>query len=164
MKKIRIIVKKGATGKKIPIFNSPESLYVWTNDPELKAQSDLDPSLGMTVHLREGEVMEVEWRGFESIYEKNALILCANFVRLGKDIRTSFKVSKPIVGVHEGWVSDEIFSFKSKSDKETRTTLLNQNSKHKFDLEELFEEHYDDIEDLSDVVVEKSNKKPPVIN
>jgi len=165
MKKIRIVAKKGKNGKKFPIFNSPESLYVWINDPEIKEKNELDPSLGVTVHLREGEVMEVEWRGFESIYEKNSLIMCANLVRIGKDIKTSFKLSKPIVGVHEGWVIDEIIPFKSKDDDEARITLLKQNSKHKFDLDELFEEHLDDIEELADVFVGKSDdKKPRSIN
>ena len=151
MKKIRVTAKKGSTGKKFLVFNSPESLYVWLHDPDLKDNKELDPSLGTVVHLRDGEVMEVEWMGFENIFEDNKLIMCANLIRLCKDINTSVSFSKPIVGIHEGWVTEDIMSFKSRSVKDVRTTLLSKKSRHRFDLDEMFEEHPDDINDLNDL-------------
>lgn len=164
MKKIRVTIKKGSVGKKFPVFNSPESLYVWLNDPDLKIKKDLDPSLGMTIHLREGETMEVEWRGFENVYEKNELVMSAQLVRICKDIKTTFKADKPIVGIHEGWVAEENISFKTRSDKLSTTTLLGGKSRHRFDLDELFEEHPDDIEDLEDIFNIGKEEKPKTIN
>lgn len=151
MKKIRISTKKGTIGKKFLVFNSPESLYVWLHDPDINNVKDLDPSLGTVVHLRGGEVMEVEWRGFENVFEDNKLIMCANLIRLCKEINTSVKFAKPIVGIHEGWVTDEMMPFKTKVGKEFRTTLLTENSRHKFDLDQMFEEHPDDINSLDDL-------------
>jgi hypothetical protein len=67
VKKVRITLNKDFLIKKIPVFNSPESLYVWLNDPELQAQERLDPTLGSTINLKKGETMEIEWMGCEFI-------------------------------------------------------------------------------------------------
>ena len=104
MKKIRITVNRGLSGKKFPVFNSTESLYVWLNDPEIKSTPDLDPSLGTVVHLRNGETMEVEWRGCEFVYEDNKLLFRADLIRLCKEIKINAPILKPLIGIHAGWV------------------------------------------------------------
>jgi hypothetical protein len=154
MKKVRITVKKGAKGKKFQIFNSPESLYVWMNDPELQSSDRLDPSLGVTIQLKQGETMEVEWLGCEFISEE-FFSTRADHIRLGKHIKITPSPVKEIVGIHEGWVYEEIISFKSSSDGCTKTLRLTPKSKHKFDLEELFlsseeqQDHEIDYENLN---------------
>ena len=120
MKKVRITVKKGSPGKKFQIFNSPESLYVWMNDPELQVEEKLDSSLGVTVYLKQGEVMEVEWLGCEFINE-TSFYLRADYVRLGKHVKIGSSSVKEMIGIQDGWVVDET-----------------NRSKHKFDLDELF--------------------------
>lgn len=154
MKKIRISVPKGAQGKNFNIFNSAESLYVWLNDPVLKSQEQLDPSLGNTVYLKRGEHMEVEWRGYELIYENNVLLFKADFIRLCKNMSSQNK-NKYVVGIQDGWILHGDMEFKTKITKDYKTTLLNERSRHKFDLEELFAERdgYTDEDFLNDTLL-----------
>ena len=137
MKKIRITVKKGSIGKKFPIFNSPESLYVWLNDSELQTAQRLDPSLGSTVFLRSGEIMEVEWLGCE-FFQEDGQTFCLNHVRLAKTMKIKGLDVNKIVGVHSGWVMNKILSFSSGDDTDIKLSKLTSKSKHKFDIAELF--------------------------
>lgn len=140
MKKVRITTTRGSKGKDFKIFNSPESLYVWLNDPDLQEEDYLDPTLGNIVHLKRGEIMEVEWCGFEYVYEDGRLQFRADYVRIGKLISmpTAFLDNKEIVGIQDGWVTSDIISHKNKIDESTRVTKLTNRSKHRFDLDELF--------------------------
>lgn len=137
MKKVRITVKKGSAGKKFPIFNSPEALYVWLNDPELQASTRLDSSLGHMVSLRPEEVMEVEWIGCEFIKECDEIIRFDE-IRLAKTIKIPSLDSESIVIVQSGWTTKDIITFKTGGDVDTRRLKLTSKSKHKFDIEELF--------------------------
>lgn len=137
MKKVRITVKKGSMGKKFPIFNSPEALYVWLNDPELQTALKLDHSLGSTVFLRPGEIMEIEWLGCE-FFQEGGQTFCLNHVRLAKTMKIKGLDVNKIVGVHSGWVINEILSFNSGNDEDTKRLKLTLKSKHKFNIEELF--------------------------
>lgn len=140
MKKIRITVNKGSKGKSFPIFNSPESLYIWLNDPELQSMSKLDPTLGTTIILRPGEVMEVEWMGCEFIPEDVNTTLRADEIRLAKTLKipaTHVKI-KDIVGIHSGWTNNEIFSFKNECGDDVKVIRFQTKTKHKFDIEKLF--------------------------
>ena len=163
MKKIRITASKDISGKKFPVFNSTESLYVWLNDPDIKASKDLDPTLGTVIHLRSGEMMEVEWRGCEFIYEDEKLLFRADLVRLCKEIKLKVPTSKPIVGIHEGWVVKEILSFDPKENKGVRTTKLSDRSRHKFDLDELFESN-ELIEKIEDAFDDVAEARPEFLN
>jgi hypothetical protein len=153
MKKVRISIPKGSSGKSFNIFNSTESVYVWLFDPVLKSQKNLDPSLGNTVHLKKGEFMEVEWRGYELIYENSDLLFKTNFIRLCKNM-TSIETNKFVVGIQDGWILSGDIEFKTKACKDYKTTLLNKRSRHKFDLDELFAERddYSDEDFLSDTI------------
>jgi hypothetical protein len=141
MKKVRITTNKGVSEKEFKIFNSPESLYVWLNDPELQSENGIDSSLGNSVRLLKGEVMEVEWCGCEYIYEQETLLFRADYVRIGKQIKSPsfFTGGKSVVGIQDGWVLADTISFTSKSDTKTKTTKLTSRSRHHFDLDELFE-------------------------
>ena len=137
MKKMRITVNKGSSGKKFKIFNSPESLYVWLNDPDLQAEKKMDPSLGTEVHLKKGETMEVEWRGCEFIYEAS-FEARIDYIRLGKVVKVTPYLRKDLVGIQDGWIVEAIMAFKPGVDDDTKTTMLTKKSKHKFDLDMLF--------------------------
>lgn len=138
MKKVRITVNKGSLGKKFPIFNSPESLYVWLNDPELQAAPRMDSSLGSIIFLRPGETMEVEWMGCEFIND-GGNIFRVDHVRLAKTMKVKSLALSNVVGIHSGWITSDIISFKSGSDQLTKRTRLTDKSKHKFDINEIFE-------------------------
>lgn len=153
MKKVRITVAKGSQGKKFHVFNSPEALYVWMHDPELQAATRLDATLGTSVFLRPGETMEIEWMGCEFLKEAGRLIRFDQ-IRLAKSMKVaSFDVSK-IVGVHRGWVTEDIVSFKSGGDDDVKRTKLTARSKHKFDIDDLFAAR-GLIEDTDNFVEEK---------
>ena len=97
--------------------------------------------------------MEVEWRGYELIYENNDLLFKTNFVRLCKNM-SSIDKNKFVVGIQDGWILSGDIEFKTKTFKDYRTTLLNEKSKHKFDLDELFAERdeYSDEDFLKDTL------------
>lgn len=137
MKKIRIVINKGSLGKKFPIFNSPESLYVWVNDPELRATSQVDPDLGSMVTLKPGETMEVEWIGCEFIDDGDSVIRIDQ-VRLAKTMKAKLLSSNNIIGIHTGWMTENMISFKSGSDDIIKRTRLTNKSKHKFNIGEIF--------------------------
>ena len=138
MKKVRIIVKKGTEGKKFHIFNSPEALYIWLNDPELQIAQRLDSSLGSTIFLRPEEIMEIEWLGCE-FFQENKQALCFNHVRLAKTMKVRGLDIGKLVGIHSGWITEDIVSFKSGSDGIVKRTKLTNKSKHKFNIGEIFE-------------------------
>jgi len=163
MKKIRLTVNRGLSGKKFPVFNSTESLYVWLNDPEVKAAADIDPSLGTIVHLRNGETMEVEWRGCEFIYEENRLLFRADLIRLCKEIKVNTPLLKPLIGIHEGWVVSEVLSFEPKANKGVRTTKLTSRSRHKFNIDEIFESR-EVVESLQELLQETQETRTQMLN
>jgi len=138
VKKIRITINKGSTGKKFLIFNSPESLYVWLNDPELQNSPRMDPSLGSIVLLRPGETMEVEWMGCEFIDDGNH-VFRVDQVRLAKTMKVKSLALNNVIGIHNGWTTDNIISFKSGSDLDSKRIKLTDKSKHKFNIDEIFE-------------------------
>jgi len=138
MKKVRITVKKGSLGKKFPIFSSPEALYVWLHDPELQAAVRLDPSLGTMIFLRPGEIMEVEWLGCE-FFQEDKQNLCINQIRLAKTMKIKGLDVSKVVGVHSGWTIKDIIHFKNGDDIDTKRFKLTSKSKHKFNIEELFQ-------------------------
>lgn len=141
MKKIKITINKGSPGKKFPVFNSPESLYVWMYDDTQQDSEKLDPSLGTMIHLRPGEVMEVEWMGCEYIYEEGFQSR-VDRIRLAKTMQIKnlkSTMAKQLVGVYDGWVLESVLGFKSGSTEDAKITRLTARSKHKFDIAELFE-------------------------
>ena len=160
MKKVRITTNKGVSEKHFTIFNSPESLYVWLHDPDLQGDDDVDPSLGNTVILLKGEVMEVEWCGCEHVYEEETLLFRADYIRIGKHVKSPsfFAGGKKVVGIQDGWVLGGSISFNSRLDEKIKTTKLTTRSRHNFDLDELFESR-------GDYEVEEETSEPgPFIN
>ena len=138
MKKIRIVINKGASGKKFFIFNSPESLYVWINDPELREASRIDPDLGSVVTLKPGETMEIEWVGCEFIDDGDNVIRIDQ-IRLAKTMKAKLLSSNKVIGIHAGWTTGDMISFKNGSDDIIKRTRLTNKSKHKFNIGEIFE-------------------------
>lgn len=138
MKKVRMTVQKDSVGKKFQIFNSPESLYVWLNDKDLQEIDELDPTLGTTIFLQSGETMEVEWMGCEFIVENKEYIR-VDEIRLAKTIKEKSLLKSQVIGIHNGWTIESIVSFKSGEDEKIKRKKLTKKSKHKFNIEELFQ-------------------------
>jgi hypothetical protein len=138
LKKIRIVINKGTSGKKFFIFNSPESLYVWINDPELREALRIDPDLGSVVTLKPGETMEVEWVGCEFIDDGDNVIRIDQ-IRLAKTMKAKLLSSNKVIGIHAGWTTEDMISFKNGSDDIIKRTRLTNKSKHKFNIGEIFE-------------------------
>ncbi len=137
MKKIRITINKGATEKKFPVFNSPESLYVWLHDPVLQNNNRVDPDLGSIILLRPDEIMEIEWMGCEYIDDDHR-ILRVDQIRLAKTMKTKSSSLDNIIGVYSGWTIEDTISFKGGITADIRRSRLTPKSKHKFDIGELF--------------------------
>ena len=137
MKKIRITIKKNSLGRKFQVFNSPEALYIWLHDPELQAMEKLDSSLGSTIILRPSETMEVEWMGCEFIDDGDNVIR-VDQVRLAKTMKAKLLSSNNVIGIHTGWMTEDMISFKSGSDDIIKRTRLTNKSKHKFNISEIF--------------------------
>ena len=137
VKKIRITVNKGSNGKRIPVFDTPEALYVWYHDPDLQKEARLDPNLGTMIYLRHGETMEVEWMGCEFITEGNE-VLRIDQVRIAKNIKSYALRKNEIIGIHSGWTIEEFIPFKSRNNEDVKCVRLTKKSKHKFNIEELF--------------------------
>lgn len=137
MKKVRITVSKGSAGKRFPIFQSPEALFAWKFDAELQSIFRLDPTMGTTIFLRPGEVMEVEWMGCEYI-DDGEVSFRVDQIRLAKTMKVKALSTSKVIGIHSGWITDDIISFKSGADEDVKRTRLTKKSKQKFDIEELF--------------------------
>lgn len=139
MKKVRISLTKDSKSASFKVFNSPESAYVWLNDDTLREELGMDSSIGTVIDLKKGEVMEVEWMGCEYIVEDGIEFFKADFVRIGKTIKSPafFTGGRTVIGIHEGWVVKEI-PFKSCVENGTKIVRLGKTSKHKFDLSDLF--------------------------
>ena len=82
--------------------------------------------------------MEVEWLGCEFIKEETK-ITRVDQIRLAKTIKVKSLNMDNVVSVHSGWITEEIMSFKSGQDKDVKRYKLGDRSKHKFNIEELFE-------------------------
>lgn len=155
MKKVRITVNKGSAGKRFPVFQSPEALYVWKYDPEMHSIFRMDPALGTMIFLRPGEVMEIEWMGFEYIHDGDVSVR-VDQIRLAKTIKVRALDKNKVVGIYSGWIADDVIKFKSGTDKDVKRLRLTNRSKHKFDISELFasrglQEEPDESIDLNDL-------------
>lgn len=98
----------------------------------------MDPDLGSIILLKPAETMEVEWMGCEFI-DDGGLIFRADQIRLAKTMKIKSSSLNNVVGVYDGWTTEDIISFKNNSDVDARCSRLTTKSKHKFDINELFE-------------------------
>ena len=139
MKKVRVTLKPGSSGKKIYMFSNSESLYVWLKSLEADEQvvvPDLEELL-----LEPGGFMEVELLGFEYAFEVKDRFHRLDVVRIGKAM-PSRNAAGLVVTVHGGWVNSGLLPLKSFSDADIEIVPITE-EESKID----FETVKDDMDD-----------------
>jgi hypothetical protein len=115
MKKVRITLKEGSTGRKFYLFPSPEALYVWACALEKDEQviiSDIHE-----IVLEPGGFIEAELTGFEYAYEdmKSTKHKRLDRIRLGLAMQPKNAAGLE-VSTHVGWVTGTLLPMKRYSD------------------------------------------------
>jgi hypothetical protein len=136
VKKVKVTLKEGSTGRKIYLFPSPEALYVWACALERGEQVEVQ-SIEELV-LEPGGFIEAELVGFEYAYDSPTSIKNKrmDLVRLGKaqqpDNAAGLQVS-----THMGWVTGNLLPLKRYSDAHIDVQPLDD-GQAKLDLAALF--------------------------
>lgn len=120
-------------GHTFMLFVDPETLYVWLKS----ADHDLIPST--KIDLKQGDLIEAEWRGCEYVYEENGNILKLNLVRLAKASPTQ-NASGMLASIAYGWVSDDIFPLNDYVDSDIVVKRLMSRNEMKLDLSAMFKD------------------------
>lgn len=136
MKKVRVTLKAGSTGKKICLFPSAEALYVWLTALERNEQVPVEGLEELV--LEPGGFIEAELQGFEYSYEENQKFRRLDLVRLGKVHQPSNSAGL-LVTTHSGWVSGGLLPMKDYSDSEMDVKLIDADSS-RLDMSKLFED------------------------
>jgi hypothetical protein len=115
MKKVKVTLKEGSTGRKFYLFPSPEALYVWACALERNEQVEV-PNIDELV-LEPGGFIEAELLGFEYVYEGKAGLKHKrlDWVRLGKAQQPENAAGLQ-VSIHTGWVTGNLLPLKRYSD------------------------------------------------
>ena len=115
MRKVKITLKPGSTGKKFYLFPTAEALYVWLCALEKGEQVQV-PDIEELVLEPQGFI-EVELRGFEYSYEDRQTYRRLDLVRLGK-AQVPQNSSGLLVTIHTGWVSGGLMPMRLYSDSD----------------------------------------------
>ena len=149
MKKVKITLRPGSTGKKYYLFPNQESLYLWLCATE---RNEVLPVPGIEeLVLEPGGFIEAELRGFEYAYEEHGKFRRLNLIRLGKASPPK-NSSGLLVTIHSGWVSGGLLPLKNYTDSEIESHLITA-EEAKLDLPALFKDE-NPAEDEDDVEVE----------
>lgn len=145
MKKVKITLKPGSTGRKFFLFPNAEALYVWACALERSETVHVDGIQELL--LEPGGFIEAELRGFDYAYDeaveqgqipKSVKGKRLDLVRLGKAHQTS-NASGLEVSTHAGWVMGNMLPLKRYSDAHIDVVTLNENDA-KLDLNALFDD------------------------
>lgn len=142
MKKVRVTLKEGSTGKKVCLFPSAEALYVWLTAMERNEQLHVDDIEELV--LEPGGFIEAELQGFEYSYEGGQRFRRLELVRLGKAQQPANSAGL-LVTTHSGWVSGGLLPMKDYSDAEVDVRLIRQEDA-RLDMEKLFED--EDVQEV----------------
>jgi hypothetical protein len=162
MKKVKITLKSGSSGKKFYLFPSAEALYVWFSSLEKNEPCPAIDGIDEFV-LEPGGFIEAELRGFEYVYEDTQKFQRLELVRLGLAQPTK-NASGSIVTIHSGWVTGGLLPMKQYSDADIDVRLMTSIDDVKLDLPALFKDETpkeddaddgsvditDDVEDVTD--------------
>lgn len=122
MKKVKVTLKAGSTGKKFHLFPDSESLYVWACAVE-RGEVMHVPDIEELVLEPDGFI-EAELMGFEYAYEDNSQkFRRLDFIRLGK-AQCPKNSSGMLVTIHSGWVLGTLLPMKEYSDSEIEVKPL----------------------------------------
>lgn len=115
MRKVRITLKEGSSGRKFYLFPSPEALYCWICAIE-KDEQVVVPNIREIV-LEPGGFIEAELTGFEYAYNdmKTTKHKRLDKIRLGLALQPKNAAGLEI-STHAGWVTGALLPLKQYSD------------------------------------------------
>lgn len=136
MRKVRITLKEGSTGRKFYLFPTPEALYCWACALE-KDEQIIVPNIREIV-LEPGGFIEAELTGFEYAYEdmKTTKHKRLDRIRLGLAMQPKNAAGLE-VSTHAGWVTGTLLPMKHYSDPHIDIVPIEAEDA-KLDLPELF--------------------------
>lgn len=149
MKKVKITLRPGSTGKKFYLFPTSEALYVFLCALERNEQVQV-PGIEEIV-LEPGGFIEAELRGFEYSYEGAGKFKRLELIRLGK-AQAPKNSSGLLVTIHTGWVSAGLLPMKHYSDSDIDARLLRP-EEARLDLPALFKDDPPPVDDDGSVDV-----------
>lgn len=140
MKKIKITVNPGSSGRQFLLFPSPEAAYVWLTSVD--DHPDIHEGMNNVeeLNLLPGEFIEAEWMGCEYAHE-GSLSTRIDKVRLAKAHQPQ-NASGLLVSVHFGWITDCDMPFHDYVDDDITVRKLVQDDQ-KIDLTVLFKDSDD---------------------
>lgn len=124
MRKVKITLKEGSTGRKFFLFPSAEALYVWACALERNEQVQVDGIQELV--LEPGGFIEAELIGFDYAYEHKVStegFKRFNLIRLGKAHQTKNAAGLE-ASTHMGWVMGNMMPIKPYSDAHIEVTPL----------------------------------------
>ncbi len=115
MKKVKITLKDGSTGRKFFLFPSAEALYVWACALERNENLVVDGIQELV--LEPGGFIEAELMGFEYVYDDATSMKHKrlDLIRLGKAHQTK-NASGLEASTHMGWALGNMLPMKRYSD------------------------------------------------
>lgn len=134
MKKVRVTLRPGSTGKKIYLFPSAEALYMWACALD-KGEQIVIPDIEELVLDPDGFI-EAELRGFDYAYDDGQKFRRFDFIRLGKAQQPK-NSSGLLVTIHVGWVSGGLLPMKQYIDSDIEVKVIDDKDA-KLDLPTLF--------------------------
>ena len=152
MKKVRITLKPGCTGRKFFLFPSGEALYVWACALEKGEQVQVEGIVEIV--LEPGGFIEAELLGFDYAYDdgvKPGTLATSlkhkrlDLIRLGKAHEPQ-NASGTEVSTHSGWVMGSMLPMKRYSDPQIDVVPLSDREA-KLDLAALFNDEVPIITD-----------------
>jgi len=133
MKKVRITLNAGSTGKKFYLFPSVEALYLWTCAMDRGEALEV-PGIEELL-LEPADFIEAELLGFEYVYD-DAKHRRFDLVRLGRAHGTK-NASGLQINAHQGWVTGNLLPLKQYSDAHINIRVINHDEE-RLDLSTLF--------------------------
>jgi hypothetical protein len=155
VKKVRINLKRGCKKWSFPIFDSAESAYYLKDDlfPEEVEECC------KVVDLNPGEILEIEWMGFEAVYDdevKESSLQTKlkmdherfESVRIAKMTQIKTKSYKTgYVETFSGWIKPGIFTYNASDRNDVRIIQIKGKMTSKMDFSELFQTKLDESKD-----------------
>lgn len=137
MKKVRICPadKLSPLPVTIPLFPSPESIYVWLSDKDLNVEDVEGIDI---VCLSQEQYVEAEWRGcmYEYVGDGSLRLDTVRLARINKS-----ENGKLVASIHYGWTMDDLLTFnKRSSDTLVFEPIVDDGT---VDLAELFQDEID---------------------
>jgi hypothetical protein len=121
VKKVKISLRPGSSGKKFYLFPTAEALYVWACAME-RGEMIQVPDIEELV-LEPGGFIEAELRGFEYAYEEKSKFRRLELVRLGKAQQPK-NSSGLLATIHAGWVLGGLMPMRHYTDTDIEVRLL----------------------------------------